>query len=247
MPQQIITDKNDINAKLNWHIFNQNIGIFGIVGFGKTEKMKELTHHVGNKKRWVFDYNNKFNGYGKIAKTVNELDTDWQWIYQGDNSRAAFERFCDKAFYNTDKADPKQNTSNLVLFFDELQQYMRKRTNNLHFDNIVFSGRNKGLCVVYATPTPELVPDPILGVTQHVYAFKMAMRDQIDWFRHNFIGDLAELLLPPNYRRERITLEYKGKVYHVQDLPPLTQHSCIYRDINKLEPVVLGGFEFEPT
>ena len=82
-----------------------------------------------------------------------------------------------------------------------------------HFNRLIQSGRNRGICGIYISPSPNLVNNYILQSCHHVFAFAMNLHSQIEWLEKNYFGVDAQILIPEDKRTKQPNLKDDFKKY----------------------------------
>jgi hypothetical protein len=198
--------------------FEEDVGIVGAKGTGKSTRGKIILAGLGDIPYWVYDYSNIFENFGHIVHNVDELTNDGQYIFRPyDKGIATFQKFCNKAFFEME---------NIVIMIDELHQYVTKQSHVAELYQLVLSGRNKGISSIFITTRPASIPNYILSNLTHVFAYRLNLVSDIIWLR-DFIGTEAWLLLPKDKRR------------FLQDKPELQKFGFIYRNQADPNPIVI--------
>lgn len=201
----------------NYSPFEEDIGIVGMKGSGKSTRAKMILSSLHNIPYWIFDYSSVFDKYGLVVHEVKDLQYG-QYIFRPKNKGyETFVAFCNKAFFEM---------RNLVLVFDELHQYVTKQRACQELYQIVLSGRNNGLSSIFITTRPASIPNWILTNLEHVFAYRLNLQSDIIWLR-DFIGNEAWQLLPQDKRRL------------LQNEPELGKFGFIYRNQADPKPFVV--------
>ncbi len=208
---------------LNWVCNNEDLVITGAKGSGKSFLANTLLKSLNNIPCWVWDYNHQF--YDARSMLFHDLD-DMLEIYDGakrgkyilqpfDKSKESFERFCNAAFAR----------GNLVLFLDELHVYTSKQSILRPFNNLILSGRPRGLSVVSISSRSASLPNNVLSNAQHVFSFRLNLQSDVE-FLEQWMGEGVWLLLPKDKRKK------------LKDQPELPDHTFFYRNQSEKEGVV---------
>jgi len=201
----------------NYSPFEENVIVVGGAGRGKTTRAKWILTQISNLPYGVYDYNYLFNGFGKIIHKIEEIKRE-QFIFQPiDRSYNTFISFCNKIFYGSQRGE----LANMVIFFDELHQYLTKQRVCEQYNQIIMTARNYGISTVNISTRPATIPNTTLSNSIHCFAYGLSNFGDIVWLR-DYIGDKAWLLLSRDKRTQ------------LKEEKELTKHSCIYR--NQLEP-----------
>lgn len=197
----------------NFSPMEEDIGIFGKKGTGKTTRAKMILDLIPNIARIIWSPQKaleNFGGYGEPVDKIEDLHHG-AFIWTGIYNKATFLNFCNKVM----------EFKNLVLVVDDCHEYVSKQFMPPEFETLVMSGRNRGISGIYLSPFPAQVPNQILGNCTHIFNYQMNLISQIEWVRDNFFGDSAWLLLPKNLR---------NKMYiSNNDIDILPQYAFLYR------------------
>ncbi len=206
----------------NFKIYYDNIVVVGATGSGKTERAKRILEQFSNVPYWIWDYSENFEKYGTLVHEVKDLEYGQYVIQPNDKGIENYQNFLDRAFFGAQQGI----FNDLLLVHDELHQYLTKQSVLKELYQLVLSGRNKGLQSIFISTEPALVPNWILGNTQHVFAYRLGTRSAIEWMR-DYIGLEAWLLLQPDLR------------YELKEERELTEFSFVYRNKLKLKAQVV--------
>ena len=216
-----LSGKQEFN--LNWICNNEDLVITGAKGSGKSFLANTLLKSLNNIPCWVWDYNHHF--YDSRSMLFHDLD-DMLEIYDGakrgkyilqpfDKSKESFERFCNAAFAR----------GNLVIFLDELHVYTSKQSILRPFNNLILSGRPRGISVVSISSRSASLPNNVLSNSQHVFSFRLNLQSDVE-FLEAWMGEGVWLLLPKDKRKK------------LKDQPELPDHTFFYRNQSEKEGVV---------
>jgi len=197
----------------DYKIYYDNIVITGVTGSGKTERAKRALEQFNNIPYWIYDYNDNFGKYGKVVHYVKDLEYG-QMVLQPENK--GIETYQEFLLKIHDGAHKGIN-NNLMVVHDELHQYVKKQSVLQELYQVVLSDRNKGVCNIFISTEPQIIPNWILNNTRHVFAYRQDLKTNIEWMR-DFIGLEAWLLLEPDLR------------YELKEEPALNEFSFVYRD-----------------
>jgi len=204
---------------LDWEFtaFNEDCVIIGKKSSGKTYLANELLRGLKNIPVIVFDFNWQF--HDSRAVVVHNLQEVFKIfdehkghvIFQPyDKSQAVFESFCAQIFAR----------SNLVNLIDETHVYVSKQGICKPYNNLILSGRPRGISTISISSRPQNLPNNVLTNARHIFAFKLNLESDI-LFLQSWLGDQAWELLPKEQRKKN------------QDAPELPEHSFYYRDTEK--------------
>jgi hypothetical protein len=104
--------------------------------------------------------------------------------------------------------------SDIVLLVDDVHEFCSKQKMPSNFNTLIQSGRNRGICGMYLSPSANLVNNYILQSCQHIFAFKMKLHSQIEWLEKNYFGNDPEILIAKDLRNPKkpIHLDYSCDV-----------------------------------
>lgn len=201
----------------NWVVYQQNISFLGMQGSGKTTLAKKILDTIPSVPRLIISPQKPLENYGGYGTPIDKI-SDIQkgaMIWTGDFSQNTFERIC-----NTLMA----RCSDMVLLVDDVHEFCSKQKMPSNFNTLIQSGRNRGICGMYLSPSANLVNNYILQSCQHIFAFKMKLHSQIEWLEKNYFGNDAEILIAKDLRNPK-------KIMHLDyDCDVLPKYSFLYRD-----------------
>ena len=210
----------------HWRVLEEDIFITGQKGSGKTTRCKRILDLIKPQFAfWIWSPQRpieNYGSYGHIVRDVNQLKHG-QYIYAGtDWSDEVFIRFLKKAF---------TQMRNIVLILDDIHERTTKQSVLKELNNLVLSGRNRGICSVFITTRPGSVPNYILANVSHVFAYKFVLETDAEWLQKNLIGPDAWILLPKDKRTKFLT--------GPEDIDILPPHSYVYRNESETESQVV--------
>jgi DNA helicase HerA-like ATPase len=132
-----------------------------------------------------------------------------------DNSENTFRRFCEEGF----------KRGNLVLIMDEAHSFLTKQKQLKEFNNIILSGRPRGISCVTLSSRPASLPNNVLTNAKHVFAFKLNLESDVK-FLEGYLGEDVWILMP------------KDKRHKLRDEAELPEHTFFYRDMDKDRGVI---------
>ena len=192
---------------------NENVGILGMQGSGKTTLAKSILDGIPRVPRIIWSPQRPLDLYGGYGEPIDDLKKlrRGAYLYTGEYGEAQFNEMCQRMM----------ELSNMILVIDDVHEYVKKQMIPPQFARLINSGRNRGVCSIFITPSPNLVHNNVLQSCQHIFCYRMGIESQIQWLAKNYFGPDAYCLLPRATRRITPTL---GNEYDV--LPP---HSYLYR------------------
>lgn len=222
-----------MTINIRYDPFNENIGILGMQGTGKTTTAKELLDGMPNVPRWIFSPQRPMDHYGSYGVPIGELNKlrgDAACLWTGDFGAATFDKFCKEAM----------KWGNMVIVWDDIHEFVRKQKIPEPFSQLINSGRNRGISNIFITPSPSIVHNVVLQSCKHIFAFKMGLESQIKWLATQYFGPDAYVLLPRHLRTMEPTI---GNEWDV-----LPDHSYLYRKhTDTVNTLVLGDHNAPPA
>ena len=211
------------NINFNFEAYDQDICILGSKGSGKSFLANTIMKSLNGISVWCYDFNFQFHSSRAIV--VHEMDELLEmydkakrghWIFQPhNNSENTFRRFCAEGF----------KRGNLVLMMDEAHSFLTKQKQLKEFNNIILSGRPRGISCITISSRPASLPNNVLTNAKHVFAFKLNLESDVK-FLEGFLGSDVWVLLPPDKRHK------------LRDEPQLEEHTFFYRDMDTHEGAI---------
>ena len=207
----------------NFIAYEEKIVIVGASGSGKTYLANQIMRGLNGITVWVFDPNYQF--HSSRAMVFNDLD-EMLKVYDSakrghyilqphDSSEYTFRRFNAEAF----------KRGNIVLIEDEIHNWLSKQKVLKEFNQVILSGRPRGISVISISSRPASCPNHILSNVKHVFAFKLNLESDVK-FLEGYLGDDVWLLMPPDKRAR------------LKDQPALEEHTFFYRDLDEDSGVI---------
>lgn len=199
-------------VNINWTVYQENIAILGMQGTGKTTLATKILDGIPRVNRIIISPINKQSWleYGQQIDRFEDL-APGAYLWTGPDDRQAFEKLCSIIL---------DKIPNCVVIVDDIQEYVSKMKIPRPLNSLIQSGRNRGICSIWLSPSPNLVSNFILQSAQHIFSFRMNLDSQIEWLEKNYYGPDAYLLLPPERRRKAPTMQFEGI---------LPKHAYLYR------------------
>ena len=201
--------------QIQWTVYQENIAILGMQGSGKTTHAKKLLDSIFNIPRLIISPQNTMGNYGNYGmpiSSISEIENGKAMLWTGDFGKSTIERIA-----NTIMA----RCSNMVIVIDDIHEYCSKQKMPDNLNRLIQSGRNRGICGIYISPSANLVNNYILQSCQHIFSFKMTLESQIEWLEKNYFGVDAQLLLPKDRRQRQPIIQSEFEV--------LPKFSYLYR------------------
>ncbi|MDA8000535.1 MAG: hypothetical protein MPL62_04460 [Alphaproteobacteria bacterium] len=204
-----------------WTVHQENVLIVGLQGSGKTTQAVKIVQKIPHTPRIIVSPINR-QSWMECGEPIDSLDQLGRgaYLWTGANDAATFDKICTIIM---------DQIPNCVFIVDDIQEYATKYTLPRPLNTLIQSGRNRGICSIWLSPSPNLISNYILQSAQHIFAFRMNMESQIEWIERNYFGPDAYILLPPERRRKKGSIEFEGI---------LPRHAYLYRyymdDFNQL-------------
>lgn len=202
--------------EFNWIVFEENIGVLGQQGQGKSWEVKRILDDVPNYSRFIWSPQKTLENYGEYGERISNIEDINEggfYLWIGDYTPKTFLKICDRIFFHI---------RNMIFVVDDVHEQCKKQSIPPEFEHLILSKRNDGICGIYISPTPQKVNNTILSSCQHMFSFRFDLQIQIEWMRDNFFGDEAWILLSKDKRK-------KGCFDTENDLDILPKHSVLYR------------------
>ena len=203
--------------------YEEKILIVGASGSGKTYLANTLMKSLNNISVWVYDPNYQFHSsramvfhdLDELLKVYDSAKRGHYILQPYDGTEHTFRRFNAEAF----------KRGNLVLIEDEIHNHLTKMTVLKEFNQVILSGRPRGISVISISSRPASCPNHILSNSKHVFAFKLNLESDVK-FLEGFLGEDVWILMP------------KDKRHKLKDEAELPEHTFFYRDMDKSEGVI---------
>mgnify|MGYP000111933369 CR=1 FL=1 len=207
----------------NFVAYDEKIVIVGASGSGKTYLANEIMKGLNGISVWVFDPNYQFHSsramvfhdLSEMLKVYDSAKRGHYILQPHQNDENTFRRFCSEGF----------KRGNLVLIMDEAHSFLTKQKQLKEFNNIILSGRPRGISCVTLSSRPASLPNNVLTNAKHVFAFKLNLESDVK-FLEGYLGDDVWILMPPDKRNK------------LKDEAELPEHTFFYRDMDKSEGVI---------
>ena len=208
----------------NFIAYDEKIVIVGASGSGKTYLANQIMKGLNGISVWVHDPNYQFHSsramvFHDLTEMLKVYDSAKRGHYilqPHQNDENTFRRFNAEAF----------KRGNLVLIEDEIHNWLTKQRVLKEFNQVILSGRPRGISVISISSRPASCPNHILSNVKHVFAFKLNLESDVK-FLEGYLGNDVWILMPPDKRAR------------LKDEPALEEHTFFYRDMD-LDHGVLG-------
>ena len=203
--------------------YEEKILIVGASGSGKTYLANTLMKSLNGISVWVYDPNYQFHSsramvfhdLDELLKVYDSAKRGHYILQPYDGTEHTFRRFNAEAF----------KRGNLVLIEDEIHNHLTKMRVLKEFNQVILSGRPRGISVISISSRPASCPNHILSNSKHVFAFKLNLESDVK-FLEGFLGEDVWILMP------------KDKRHKLKDEAELPEHTFFYRDMDKSEGVI---------
>jgi len=208
----------------NFIAYEEKIVIVGASGSGKTYLANQIMKGLNGITVWVFDPNYQFhssramvfNDLSEMLKVYDSAKRGHYILQPHDASEHTFRRFNAEAF----------KRGNITLIEDEIHNWLSKQKVIKEFNQVILSGRPRGISVISISSRPASCPNHILSNVKHVFAFKLNLESDVK-FLEGYLGNDVWILMPPDKRAR------------LKDQPALEKYTFFYRDLD-LDHGVLG-------
>ena len=208
----------------NFIAYDEKIVIVGASGSGKTYLANQIMKGLNGISVWVHDPNYQFHSsramvFHDLTEMLKVYDSAKRGHYilqPHQNDENTFRRFNAEAF----------KRGNLVLIEDEIHNWLTKQRVLKEFNQVILSGRPRGISVISISSRPASCPNNILSNSKHVFAFKLNLESDVK-FLEGYLGNDVWILMPPDKRAR------------LKDEPALEKYTFFYRDLD-LDHGVLG-------
>jgi hypothetical protein len=208
------------NIQFDFVAYDQDICILGSKGSGKSYLANQIMKGLNGISVWCYDFNFQFHSsraivFNDLTKLLEVYDSAKRGHYilqPHQNSEHTFRRFCEEGF----------KRGNLVLIMDEAHSFLTKQKQLKEFNNIILSGRPRGISCITLSSRPSSLPNNVLSNAKHVFAFKLNLESDVK-FLEGYLGDDVWILLP------------KDKRHKLKDEAELPEHTFFYRDMDTSE------------
>jgi hypothetical protein len=203
--------------------YDQDICILGSKGSGKSYLANQIMKSLNGISVWVYDFNFQFhssraivfNDLNKMLEVYDSAKRGHYILQPHQNDENTFRRFCEEGF----------TRGNLVLIMDEAHSFLTKQKQLKEFNNIILSGRPRGISCVTLSSRPASLPNNVLTNAKHVFSFKLNLESDVK-FLEGFLGSDVWILMP------------KDKRHKLKDEAELPEHTFFYRDMDRDKGVI---------
>jgi len=216
-------DTSGESLDFNFIAYEEKIVIVGASGSGKTYLANQIMKSLNGISVWVYDPNYQFHSaramvfhdLDELLKVYDSAKRGHYILQPSDGTEHTFRRFNAEAF----------KRGNLTLIEDEIHNHLSKQKVLKEFNQVILSGRPRGISVISISSRPASCPNHILSNVKHVFAFKLNLESDIK-FLEGYLGEDVWILMP------------KDKRHKLKDEAELPEHTFFYRDMDKSEGVI---------
>ena len=208
------------NLDFNFVPYNEDICITGSKGSGKSYLANTLLQNLHGVNVFVWDFNHQMHDSRAII--VHHLDEmiemfdevkRGKYILQDFNKEEAqFRKFCKYAF----------SKGNVVVMIDEVHAYVTKQKIIKEYNDLILSGRPRGISVISISTRPASLPNNVLTNAKHVFTFRLNIESDVK-FLEGWLGSEVWQVVQQNKRMKH------------KDLAELPEHSFFYRNMDEHE------------
>jgi len=208
------------NLDFSFVAYNEDIAICGAKGSGKSYLANTLLQSLHGVNVIVWDYNSQFHdSRSMVFHNLKEMIEVWNTAKRGkyilqdyDLSEENFRRFCKFIF----------QTGNIVVIIDEVHAYTTKMKILKEYNDLILSGRPRGISVISISTRPASLPNNVLTNAKHVFTFRLNLESDVK-FLEGWLGSEVWQVVQKNKRMKH------------QDLPEVPEHSFYYRNMDESE------------
>ena len=223
LPSESLVESGKQNIQFTFNAYDSDIVICGAKNSGKSYLANTLLKTLNNITCFVWDFNHQFhdsrsllfNNLDELLEVYDNAKKGRYILQPFDKSKAAFEKFCDAIFQR----------GNIVAIFDELHLFTSKQAILKPFNNLILSGRPRGISCISISTRPASLPNNVLSNSQHVFSFRLNLVSDVE-FLESWMGEGVWMLLPKDKRKKLI------------DQPELPEHTFYYRNQDATNGVI---------
>lgn len=176
-------------------LYQENIGILGMQGTGKTHFARKLLDRYPKVPRLIISPQKPvehFGEYGYQINKVSEIDNDRAMLWVGDFGMETFKQICNRI---------SNEIEDMLFVVDDCHEYCTKQQIIPEWERVLQSKRNDGIFGLYMSPMPNRVNNTILQSLKHIFAFRMQSYTQVEWMEKNYFHANAWILLEKELRK----------------------------------------------
>lgn len=180
----------------NLNAYQENIGILGMQGCGKTHHAREILRQLPNIPRLIYSPQSTIQNYGEFGDPItkiSEIENGKAMLWMGDYSEITFTQINDRIY---------RELKDCMFVVDDAHEHCTKQSMNKSWQRVIQSKRNDGIFGLYISPAPNLLNNTILQSLKHIFAFRFNLFSQTEWLTKNYFGDEGWLLLDKKVREQ---------------------------------------------
>jgi len=180
----------------NLDLYQENIGILGMQGCGKTYQAREILRELHDVPRLIYSPQSTLQNYEEFADPINkisEIQNGKAMLWMGDYSEQTFTKICDRIY---------RELKNCLFVVDDAHEHCTKQRMNESWKRVIQSKRNDNVFGMYISPAPNLLNNTILQSLKHIFAFRFVLYSQCEWLANNYFGEEGWLLLDKKIREQ---------------------------------------------
>jgi len=177
-------------------LYQENIGILGMQGTGKTHFARKLLDRYPKVPRLIISPQKPvqhFGEYGYQINKVSEIDNGKAMLWTGDFTLETFKQICNRI---------SNEIEDMLFVVDDCHEFCTKQQIIPEWERIIQSKRNDGIFGLYMSPMPNRVNNTILQSLKHIFAFRMASYTQVEWMEREYFHQNAWILLEKDLRKK---------------------------------------------
>lgn len=177
-------------------LYQENIGILGMQGTGKTHFARKFLDRYPKVPRLIISPQKPvqhFGEYGYLINKVSEIDNQQAMVWNGDFGMETFKQICNRI---------SNEIENMLFVVDDCHEYCTKQQIIPEWERVIQSKRNDGIFGLYMSPMPNRVNNTILQSLKHIFAFRMASYTQVEWMEREYFHQHAWILLEKDLRKQ---------------------------------------------
>jgi len=187
-----------MSEKINFELelYQQNIGILGMQGCGKTHFARKILDMMPNVPRLIISPQKptvNFSGYGYEINKISEIENKRAMIWNGDFTMETFKQICNRI---------SNECHDRLFVVDDCHEYCTKQQIPSEWERVIQSKRNDGIFGLYLSPSPNGIHNTILQSLKHIFAFRFQSYSQVEWLAKNYFHNDAWMLLEKKLRKQ---------------------------------------------
>jgi len=180
----------------NLNVYQENIGILGMQGCGKTFHGKSILDSLPNVPRLIYSPQStmiNYSEYGDPITKISQIENGKAMLWMGEYSESMFTQINNRIY---------REIKDCLFVVDDAHEHCSKHAINKSWERVIQSKRNDGIFGLYISPAPNLLHNTILQSLKHIFAFRFNLYSQTEWLAKNYFGDEGWLLLDKKVREQ---------------------------------------------